>query len=390
PRVLKLKGDQAIGHVRYSTVTKSGDCVFQPIEGSRAGENFFLAHNGNLTNRAELAANLAEGSLKTNIDSEAIVRLLEQTPGTDIETVLIEVLRKLEGSFELLILLPDEIIAVRDPKRNHPLYYGKCIDGSYVIASETAALTRLDAIGLGVVEPGTFMRFKPGVAPTAKRYAAPAPAECVFEPIYFMLTTSEYGEESVMQLRRRAGGLLEKHHPANADIVIGIPDSAVTYAEGYAASGRSGKHVQAIIRHHDGGRTFILPNEDERQAEVGQKFQWSPRDIRGKRVVLVDDSIVRSTTMRHIVARTRAVGASEVHVRIAFAPFKHRCFYGIDTADEDELIAARCSVEEIREVIKADSLEFMNIGEIVEVLRKPKSELCLACVNGQYWHKQAG
>jgi len=370
-------------------VAKTGDCVFQPFEGTYGGTTFYLAHNGNLTNGAELAATLPEGSLKTNIDSEIIVRLLEQTSGGDIETDLVDVLRKLDGSFELLLLFPEEIIAIRDPMRNHPLYYGKCIDGSYVIASETAALTRLDAVGLGSVEPGTFMRFKPGALPTSTPYAVATPAECIFEPIYFMLTTSDYGEESVMQLRRRAGVVLERKYPANADIVIGIPDSSVTYAEGYGESGRSGKHVQAIIRHHDGGRTFILPNEDERQAEVGQKFQWSPRDIRGQRVVLIDDSIVRSTTMKHIVARTRAIGALEVHVRIVFAPFKHRCLYGIDTATEDELIAARCSVEEIRETIKADSLEFMSIDDIVEVLGKPRSELCLACVNGQHWHKAA-
>lgn len=397
PRVLRLPGPLAVGHVRYSTVEKGAIAVFQPLGGYYCGRPFYVGHNGNLTNKEELYKLIPPERLRTNLDTECIVRLLEEETSGDIEADLTRVLMKLEGSYELLILFMDEIIAVRSPTGTHPLSVGRREDGGYVIASETAAFFRLDAAYEGNVEPGTFIRFPLTGTPKRVPYAKARLKLCLFEPVYFMGVTSDANEsESVMQFRIRAGrqAAYDCPPPKNADMVLGVPDSAVAYAVGYSIGckeqGFDVPHVQAVIRHHDGSRTFILPGQDEREVEVRQKFQWVPRLFTGKVCVIIDDSKVRGTTSKYFNERTRAAGAAEIHEVVIFPPYKHPCTYGIDNAaGYDELLAAYLANEEIRKYVKADSLQYFGLESLIKLTGVPAAHWCTACLTGAYWHKKA-
>jgi amidophosphoribosyltransferase len=399
PRIYRVPGSQSIGHVRYSTVQKDKQPTFQPIQGTYCGQDFYLAHNGNLTNKEDLKRLLPEGLVTTNLDTEVIVRLIQLGPTGDIGKDLAEVLRKLEGSFELLLLFRGEIIAVRDPTGTHPLRIGRRSDRSYVIASETSVFARLDATHHSHVEPGTIVRIPLGEAPRVTRYAEARMRICPFEPVYFMGATSDMDtlpDQSVMTTRFYMGRECARECPPpdDADAVLGVPDSGIFYAAGYSAGckefhGLDIPHFQAVIRHHDGARAFILPGQNRREAEVRQKLQWSPLDIRNKSWVVLDDSKVRGTTSRYFNGRMRAAGARAVHERMIWPPYKRSCKYGIDTPETDDLLASRLSVEEMRMHVGADSLMFMQLETILKLTGIPPEQACTACVTGEYWHKAA-
>jgi len=383
----ELPGTFAIGHTRYSTVAKTerNSAVYQPLRGQYGGEPFCLAHNGNLTNKTEFALKLGMPELAEGLDTELIVKSLEQSATGSFENDLCEVLRSLRGSFALLILFKNALYAARDAQGNRPLVVG-ANPRSYVFASETCALETLDAEFLSEIEAGTFVRTDGRGLGAPVRFAPANERRCAFEPVYFSHHAGDTFGVPLLEFRIRLGMALEEECPAPADIVLGVPDSASVIGMGYGRSGRSGTFVPALVRHHHaGGRTFILPSQDRREAAVRRKFQSARSTIAGKRVALVDDSIVRATTMRLLVRRIRLAGAKEVHVRSAFPPIKHPCRYGIDTPDKSELIAARHSVAGVRDYIRADSLEYLSMERLLSVLGGDPGSWCTACINGKYW-----
>jgi amidophosphoribosyltransferase len=386
----ELPGQLAIGHNRYSTVLKdaSNSAVYQPIRGVYGNEPFCLAHNGNLTNVGELQKLMGADRTNSTVDTELIVRLIEARHSGSFIKDLVEVLGLLQGSYSLLILFRSELIAVRDPSGNRPLVIGESTS-TFAIASETCAFETLGVRHTGEVEPGTILRVNSRRIKQLERFASANERKCAFELVYFTHHTGETFKSPVMDFRLRLGRKLQEDCPANADIVLGVPASAVVIAQGYGESERSGVCLPAIARdNHAGGRTFILPSQDRREAAVRRKFKLSPTVIEGKRVALIDDSIVRSTTMRWLVTRVRMAGAKEVHVRSAFPPIQHPCFYGIDTPDKKELIAANHTVDEIRNFIGADSLMYLSEESLLEVLGGDPSSWCMACVTGKYWHNK--
>lgn len=384
----RLHGLSAIGHIRYATSGKENDDKkydnVQPIVGYFHGQEIALAHNGNLTNISELELYVSPSELKTTMDSEYILRLLEREKSHDIEQALSNVLRMLKGSFELLVLLPDRMIAVRDQRGNHPLSIGKSGD-AFFVSSETCAYPSLDADYIADIEPGTFVTIKDKGELVVTNYAEPIRKQCVFELVYYAHPASFVFGENVGRFRQRLGIMLEAEFgvPA-ADIVIGVPDSANFIAMGFGKSERSGEYYPATHRHHYIGRTFIAATQALRDAEVANKFTFSAQEVFGKTVVLIDDSIVRGTTLRKVIAVMRRMGAKAVHVRIGSPPFRHPCRYGINTKTYEELIANKKSEDGIRDDIGADTLAFLPIATLRELVCTP-DDYCFACMTGEFW-----
>lgn len=380
-----LPGNAALGHIRYPTVTDDAALAnIQPIVGEYGGKPVALAHNGNITNVPELRDRLGLARLTTSMDTEFILRLMEAVDPTDIETDLVSVLPLLQGSFALGILLPDRLIAVRDRRGNRPLSIGK-INGGYCISSETCALWNLGAEHVSDVDAGSMVILDRNGMRTV-RFAEADERRCWFEFIYYSHPGSTVFGKPVDKLRMKLGRLLEECYPVEggADIVTPIPDSSNFIAMGYASSGRSGAFFPVIARSHYVGRTFIAPTQTRRDTEVAQKFTFSGDSIRGQKIVVIDDSIVRGTTLPKIVRKLRELGAKAVHVRIGSPPIMHSCRYGINTPTRDELIAASATPKEICERVEADSLEFLPL----EVLRQASSDPdnhCFACMDGKYW-----
>ncbi len=394
-----LHGWNAIGHLRYPTVdeTPRGDEAgehdrnVQPIRGMWDGKAFFLAHNGNLTNKPHLRMLVRDKAsrLRTDMDSELIVRLIEQQKASSFVLCLVNVLKRVQGSYSLVILLPTALIAVRGPEGNRPLVYGYHEEHrSAVITSETCALDAVDADYVGEVASGTIEVFSMQGRHTPHRFAEPRLKRCAFELPYFSHVTSVVFGKSVAHWRMRAGAELEELYPVpSADIVIGVPDSGTTLAQGWAASGRSGRlSVSAVAKSGYAHRTFIARSQTLRDERVKMKFLYSRSELERKSVVLLDDSIVRLTTMPEVVRRIRMAGAKEVHVRIAFPPIKHPCLYGINTPTRTELSAANMSQKEMARRIGADSLEFLDLDSLLELSGDDPKSWCTACVTGKYWH----
>lgn len=384
----RLHGLHAIGHTRYPTVEDTPyQENIQPIEGIYGSANFYLIHNGNLTNQADLIKILGINRFKTSMDTELIVRLLEKYSTGDIIADLSKVCKMLQGSYCLILLFKDSIIAICDPTTNRPLSIGTSGAETICIASETCAFETLDMQFLERVEPGTFVHLT-NTGIERHRFAKAVPKKCLFELVYFSQPTSNVFGIDLMDYRERIGRKLEEAYPVpGADIVVGVPDSGNLFAIGYGASGRSGKFLPVITRNHYVGRSFIEASQELRDAQVAQKFQISPDAVRGKRIVVVDDSIVRLTTMPVIVRRLRAAGAKEVHVRIAFPPVKHPCIYGINTPQYSELVASRLSIDIIRKQLKADSLAYIDLEDLIALTDDAPENWCTACVTGQYWQQ---
>jgi amidophosphoribosyltransferase len=389
PVLAELPGETAIGHTRYST---AGDTVLlnaQPFTVSCNKGRIAVAHNGNITNAAELRRELEhEGSIfQASSDTEVILHLVARSRERALAGALRDALLQLEGAFSLVFLSQDRVIVARDPHGFRPLALGQMeLSGhrkTYVFASETCAFDLIGATYLNDVEPGEMVMVGPE-GMTREQYApARERSQCVFEHVYFSRPDSIVFGRPVQESRERMGRLLAIEQPADADIVVPVPDSGVPAALGYSAE--SGiPYRQALIRNHYIGRTFIEPTQAIRDFGVKLKLNPVRSLLEGKRVVLVDDSIVRGTTSRKIVRMVRNAGAREVHLRISCPPTKSPCFYGVDTPSESELIAANNTVEEIRRFVEADSLGYLSLGGLREAVGDDERQYCYACYTGDY------
>ena len=382
--IAQLPGQLAIGHNRYST---SGSITLdntQPLRVVYRSGPLALAHNGNLTNARELRQGL-EGSgsiFQTTLDTEIFLHLMALSNSENPEDALIEAMRQVQGAYALVVLTRDHVYAVRDAHGFRPLCLGRLGDG-YVVASETCALDLVGADYLRDVEPGELVSLDPqGMRSRQAIPAARQPQHCIFEHIYFSRPDSRVFGESVDRVRRRIGHRLAQEQPADADVVISVPDSSNSIALGYSEESHLAFEL-GLIRNHYVGRTFIQPRQDERDSGVRIKFNPVREVLEGKRVVVVDDSIVRGTTSRKLVRVLRRAGASEVHFRVGSPPVTHPCFYGIDTPSRRELIGALKTVEEIRDYLGVDSLGYISLEGLL-ACEKDGQRFCHACFSGQY------
>ncbi len=386
PAVLEtLPGMHALGHIRYPTVADNKILRnIQPVLGRYNGISFALAHNGNITNVDELKELVPTSSLLTSMDTEYMVRILERAETGDFERDVMNMLRCIKGSFAVGILTPTRLIAIRDPSGNRPLSIGK-INGGHCISSETCAFSNIGAEFVSDVEAGSMVSIGPNGI-TTTHFAKKDEKKCRFEAIYYSHPSSTVFGEPLTNFRMRLGRMLEKRCPVpgGADIVTPIPDSSNFIAMGYGENGHSGKYFPVIIRNHYVGRTFIAATQTKRSAEVAQKFAFTDDEIFDKRIVVIDDSIVRGTTLPVIVGILRKLGAKEVHVRIGSPPIMHSCKYGINTPTTEELIASTQSPTQICTWLGADSLEFLPIEALKELSPNPRS-FCFACMDGEYW-----
>jgi len=388
PVVAGLPGELAIGHTRYSTAGDTALLNAQPFSVACNKGRIAVAHNGNITNAADLRKDLEmRGSIfQASSDTEVILHLVAHSSERTLAGALRDALLQLDGAFSLVFLAEDRIIVARDPNGFRPLAMGQMELGgkiATVFASETCAFDLMGAVYLHDVEPGEMVIVGPeGV--TRERYAPEKPlSQCVFEHVYFSRPDSIVFGRAVQQSREYLGRLLAIECPADADLVVPVPDSGVAAALGYSAE--SGLPFrQALIRNHYVGRTFIEPSQAIRDFGVKLKLNPVRYLLEGKRVVLVDDSIVRGTTSRKIVRMVRAAGAREVHLRISCPPTVSPCFYGVDTPHKSELIAANSPVDEIRRFVEADSLGYLSLASLRKAVADENHEFCYACYTGDY------
>lgn len=387
-----LQGHLAIGHTRYSTTGSSTWRNAQPVyrePGDEAG--FALGHNGNLTNTAALAAGagMLPGTVESDSDlvAELVARAYppaDHSDGRDLERALTAVLPQLEGAFSFVVMDAGHLIGVRDPNGFRPLCLGR-LESGWVMASESPALDIIGATFIREVEPGEMVI----IDAAGIRTSHPFPPErvqprlCIFEFVYLARPDTQlYGKE-VHGARRRMGELLAEQSPVEADLVIPVPNSGVPAAEGYAR--RSGiPYGEGLVKNQYIGRTFIAPSQEMRSRGVRRKLNPLKENIAGKRLVVVDDSIVRGTTQKALVQMLREAGAAEVHVRIPSPPYRWPCFYGIDTGSRAELIAANLSVGEIQDYLGVDSLAYLTIENLVKAIGAPNAGFCTACLTGEY------
>ncbi|MBI5087090.1 MAG: amidophosphoribosyltransferase [Acidobacteria bacterium] len=383
-----LPGNMAIGHTRYSTAGDTAILNAQPFSVACNKGRIAVAHNGNLTNAAELRKELEDnGSIfQATSDTEVILHLVARSSQKTLASALREALLVIEGAFSLVFLSQDRIIVARDPHGFRPLAIGRMnlrTGPAYVFASETCAFDLIDAHYVGDVEPGEMVIAGPDGL-QREFYTVPQKrAQCVFEHVYFSRPDSTVFGRSVQHSREMMGRLLSQELPVEADVVVPIPDSGVAAALGYAhASGIPFRH--GLIRNHYVGRTFIEPSQAIRDFGVRLKLNPVREILKGKSVVLVDDSLVRGTTSQKIVRMVRNAGAREVHVRISCPPTMSPCFYGVDTPTKRELIAANQSIEEIREFIGCDTLAYLSLENLGQAVADDGDQYCYACYTGRY------
>lgn len=379
-----LKGDAAIGHTRYSTTGSSRLENAQPFLVEGHNGPIALAHNGNIVNADMLRSQLeAEGcDFVTSTDSEVIAHLVATAPGRDWGERMAYVMRRARGAYCLTILTKDGVLAARDPLGIRPLSLAR-IDNGYCFASETCAFDLIGATFIRDVEPGETVLLNEEGITSFKLSEQDRQAFCIFEYIYFARPDSYLRGERIYPVRMAMGARLAREYPVEADIVIGVPDSATAAAIGYARE--SGiPFVEGLVKNRYVGRTFIMP--DQRIREQGVRLKYNPvREIlQGQRVVVVDDTIVRATTTRFLIKMLREAGAREVHMRVTAPPITHPCFFGIDMGRRWELIAAHETIEEIREDIGADSLGYLTEDGLIQAVGQPRESFCMACFTGSY------
>jgi amidophosphoribosyltransferase len=386
-QIAELPGDVAVGHIRYSTAGGAGLKNAQPIrETFRAGQ-LALVHNGNLTNANLLREKLLnEGALfQSSIDSEVIVHLIARSRAETADEQIMDALSQLEGAYCVLITMGDTLFAARDPYGYRPLVIGSLPTGGLVVASETCALDIVHARYVRDVEPGELIRIRSGEIEQVRRLGrfVAEPQPCIFELVYFARPDTKLWGYTVDRARRAFGRKLADEQPTQGDIVISVPDSANSAAVGY--SERSGIPFElGLIRNHYVGRTFITPTQVGRDFKVRMKFSPVREVLEGKRVVVVDDSLVRGTTSRALVHILREAGAKEVHFRLASPPVRWPCFYGIDMPTRQELIASDKTVEEIRDYLGVDSLGYLSPDGMIDCVRDGGETYCTACFTGDY------
>jgi amidophosphoribosyltransferase len=379
-----LTGGIGIGHVRYSTTGASEIKNAQPFQVDYSRGSLAIAHNGNLVNTRELRSRLEQaGSIfQSTMDSEIIVHLIAKSQGATFEEALIDSVQKLKGAYSLVLLTQTQLIGVRDPRGFRPLCLGK-LNGSYVLASETCALDLIQAEYVREVDAGEIVIIDEQGLRSIKPFPPTKPSLCIFEFIYFARPDSRVFGESVYQTRKRLGIQLALESPAACDLVIPMPDSGNCAALGVAeASGIP--FEMGITRNHYVGRTFIQPSQISRDLGVKVKLNPVKEVISNKRIVVIEDSIVRGTTSRIRMNNLREAGAKEVHMRVSCPPHKYPCYYGIDFPTRQELIASSNSIEEIGTFIGVDSLGYLSMDGMIKAMPFPRETFCLSCFDGKY------
>jgi len=383
-RLKRLPGHRAIGHVRYSTAGSSNLRNAQPISASTAHGPVAIAHNGNLVNAEELRAELEKDGavFQSNSDTEVILHLLAREPGATLIEQLARALTRVKGAYTLLLLTPDRMVGVRDPSGFRPLSLGQLDDG-WILASETCALDLMEAKVVRDVEPGEILVVDDKGLTSFKPFKPADRLQCVFEYVYFARPDSVLWGRNVHTVRKALGHQLAREHPVQADLVIPVPDSGVGAALGF--SEESGlPYDSGLVRNHYVGRTFIEPQQGIRHFGVKVKLNPNREVLEGKRVVVVDDSIVRGTTSRKIVRMIRSAGAREIHVRISSPPIQWPCYYGIDTPTRKELIGSSHKVDEIQRYLGADTLGYLSLEGMLKATGSDPNDFCHACFTGEY------
>jgi len=386
PDFYPLVGDMAIGHTRYSTSGSSELCNAQPLLVDGEHGQLAVANNGNIINAVQLKAQLQDEwncTFASTTDTEVIAQMLAHAIGATWEERVFHCMRQLEGAYSIVIQTKDTMIAARDPLGIRPLCLGK-LNGGWVVASESCALDHIGAEYLRELEPGEVVVVDSnGLRSAIWSGGTGRQALCVFELIYFARPDSIMAGQLVHSARQQLGAELAREHPVDADLVIGIPDSSTAAAVGYAQE--SGiPFSEGLVKNRYVGRTFIEPEQRLRDLGVRQKFNTLVEVIQGKRLVVVDDSIVRGTTTPHVVNLLRKGGAKEVHMRVCAPPIRHPCFMGVDMASREELLAANNSLEEIRTLIGADTLGYLSVEGLMKVVGGTKGGFCDACFTGNY------
>ena len=383
-RILKLPGPLAIGHNRYSTAGKSELVNAQPCMINYSAGSLALAHNGNLVNAHAIRKGLgSKGAIfQSTNDSEVIVHLMAQSKAETFVDQAAEALRQVSGAYSLVLMTKTELVAARDPHGFRPLCLGK-LDGAYIVASETCVMDLIEAEFIREVEPGELILINDQGIQSFFPFKKVETKHCVFEHIYFARPDSFIFGEHVYTARKNMGRAMAQESPADVDLIVPVPDSGVVSAMGFAEE--SGIPFEmGLIRNHYVGRTFIEPQSQIRDFGVKLKLNPVKEIIAGKRIAIIDDSIVRGTTARKIVKMLRDVGAKEIHLRISAPPILHSCFYGIDTPTKEELIAHTHDLEETRQYLAADSLAYLSLEKMMEVLENGKKKFCSACFDGNY------
>ena len=380
------EGNMAVGHVRYGTTGRNNRKNCQPIEVNHQKGKMALAHNGNLSNALELRdkLELSGAIFHTTSDTETIAYMItrERLTAPSIEEAVSRAMTSLEGAYSLILMSSAKMIAVRDPYGFRPLCYGKMPDGSYVIASESCALTSVGAELIRDLLPGEILVFsEEGVESRREHCGTQKQKTCIFEYIYFARPDSNFDGTSVYHSRIMAGKFLAMDSPVDADIVVGVPESGNAAAMGYAM--QSGiPYGTAFVKNAYVGRTFIKPQQKSRESSVRVKLNVLKEAVNGKRVVMIDDSIVRGTTSDRIVQMLKDAGATEVHVRISSPPFISECYFGTDVPNKEQLIAHNRTIEDIRQVIGSDSLAYLSIDRLIEL--SGGKAICKGCFTGEY------
>jgi amidophosphoribosyltransferase len=386
-RLASLKSHAAVGHVRYSTTGSSNPENAQPLVALSSLCMIAVAHNGNLVNSHTLRREVeAQGQFfpvfHTTTDTEIILYLVARSPNLD--KGLKQAMNMIQGAFSLLFLTPDALIAVRDPQGFRPLVLGKK-GSAWAVASETCAFDLQKIEYQRDIEPGEIVIIDKN-GPRSERYLPKKdckPSHCIFEHVYFARPDSRVHGDLVQAVRHKLGARLAQEHPVAADLVTPIPDSGVYAAQGYAETAKI-PYTQAYVRNHYVGRTFIQPTQDQRASSVDIKLAVIPEIVRGKRVVVLDDSVIRGTTSRSRIRLLRDAGAKEVHLRVSCPPTRHACYYGIDFPDSKELVASNHTLEEIRKHIGVDTLGYLSLEGMLSAVSHPPGNYCTACWTGTY------
>lgn len=379
-----LKGHMAIGHTRYSTAGDDSILDAQPVHANYDLGQLSIVHNGNLTNHQEVRQELIKkGAIfQSSMDTENLIHLIAKSDQGKLKDRIIDAVRKIEGAYSLVFLSRSKMFAMRDRFGFRPLSLGRVGDG-YVVASETCAFDLIGAEYIREVEPGELLIFEKGKALQSIKVYEPTPKHCIFEYVYFARPDSQVFGQNVYQKRKNMGVELAKEQPVEADMVVPVPDGGVPAAIGY--SQQSGiPYEMGIMRNHYIGRTFIEPTQEMRDLKVKMKLSPITNLIKGKRIIVIDDSIVRGTTSRRIIRMLKEAGAAEVHMRISSPPTTDPCFYGVDTPDKDKLIAANMNPQEICDYIEADSLAYLSTGALMRSVHSEGDSYCTACFTGEY------
>ncbi|WP_456480118.1 amidophosphoribosyltransferase [Nautilia sp.] len=380
-----LKGNMAVGHTRYSTAGDDSILDAQPVFARYGLGEISIVHNGNLVNAREIREELIKkGAIfQTNMDTENLIHLIAKNyEKKRLKDRIIDAVKKIKGAFSLVILSRSKMFVIRDPFGFRPLSLGKLKSGGYIVASETCAFELVGAEYVRDVKPGEMITFENDEIKSEMIFE-PTPKQCIFEYIYFARPDSNIFGKNVYSVRKQMGRELARELPVDADMVVPVPDSGVAAALGYAQE--SGIPFEmAIMRNHYVGRTFIEPTQEIRDLKVKMKLSPIKHKIAGKKLVVIDDSIVRGTTSRRIVRMLKEAGAKEVHMRIASPATTGPCYYGVDTPTKEELIASKLSTEEIAKYIEADSLAYLSIESIVKAVKDKKDNYCFACFDDNY------